>query len=1295
LGTIGEESILTLIKPKVLNDHPIVVPPAQANHVAIVDTGATGHYLDTAAETHCTKVTPTSNGPSVQVANGETIETTKHVIVPLAPELSTQAKTGHIFDSLQSGSLISIGQLCDDDCVALFSKYDVKIIKDGQVIILGKRNPNNGLWNIPLAPKAPMPLAPPKVLSHSANGAIRHAQTKQDLANFLHACAFSPVPSTFLRAVQRGHFQSWPGLTPSLITKHLSKSLATSKGHLRMIQQNIQSTKVLTAALPMATSLDVSPSQEPSNTLTNVVFAVIVSTSDISKSYSDQTGKFPVQSSRGYNYVMILYHYDSNAILSKPLKTRQAAELTKAWTALHTRLQLNGYAPNLHILDNECSEDLKNAFQKHQVDFQRVPPHVHRRNSAERAIQTWKNHFCAGLATCDPKFPLTEWDLLMPQADLTLNLLRSSRRQPRLSAYACLHGTFDFNRSPLAPPGTRVVVHLTPAQRPNMGPHGVDGWYVGPSPEHYRCHKCYIPSTCGVRDALTVDWFPHKVPFPKVSTDEYLRQTATDMLTLIQGTATHPIPSLTYGSSITNAYIQIAQILKRATASPTPAEPLPPAPELRVPIITAPPAPDPTPIVPTPAPEQRVQWKIPVATPNSPNALAKKPTFPANRPASILHSPSRPSVPAKQPVLPANKPASMLYSPSSRPNVPAKKLPLPSNKPVSSLLKGPPRPSRRRLPPPSRHASGPLAQAATSLPYANHIAALVTTPPTAGKQGSLRKLRKGPEAHIWERSLANEWGRLLEHGLGQTRAETDKILGTGTIFFISKSDVPQDRKVTYANFVCNIRPQKAETHRVRMTAGGDKLDYPGDASSPTVSMLDSKIHINSTISDASKGARHLGLDIANYFLGTPMEYFQYMRVKPSDIPQEVWDDPRYNIEIAPDGFVYLEIRRGMYGLKEAAIIAFNQLVQKLAPYGYEPTPFTPGLWRHRTKKTTFVLCVDDFGVKYFSKADALHLIDAIQSHYKLTIDWSGSLYCGLTLDWHYEEGYVDVSMPGYVKRALAKFNHPTPLKKQHAPHPWVAPVYGSSKPQNPTPESAAPLLDKDGTKRIQSISGTFLYYGRAVDPCILPALNEIASQQAKPTTDTIAITDMLMDYLYNYPDAIIRYYASDMLLKITSDAAYLVQPKARSRAAVHYHLGWKNSDRVNGALDILCQTIKNVVTSAAESETGGIFIGGKHAIPIRTALEELGHPQPATPFDTDNNTAQGILNSKMRQKLSKSFDMRYWWMKDRIAQGQFDLKWAPGKFNLADYFTKHHPPWHHRKMRYKYLQKVPSIQKTT
>jgi hypothetical protein len=129
------------------------------------------------------------------------------------------------------------------------------------------------------------------------------------------------------------------------------------------------------------------------------------------------------------------------------------------------------------------------------------------------------------------------------------------------------------------------------------------------------------------------------------------------------------------------------------------------------------------------------------------------------------------------------------------------------------------------------------------------------------------------------------------------------------------------------------------------------------------------------------------------------------------------------------------------------------------------------------RRTTFVLCVDDFGVKYFSKADAQHLIDAIQTHYDLTIGWQGTFYCGLTLDWHYVAGYVDVSMPGYVDRALKKFNHSAPLRHQHSPHKWIEPAYGSQKPQSPTPESTAQPLDKQGTTRIQAINGTFMYYG--------------------------------------------------------------------------------------------------------------------------------------------------------------------------------------------------------------------------
>jgi hypothetical protein len=140
-----------------------------------------------------------------------------------------------------------------------------------------------------------------------------------------------------------------------------------------------------------------------------------------------------------------------------------------------------------------------------------------------------------------------------------------------------------------------------------------------------------------------------------------------------------------------------------------------------------------------------------------------------------------------------------------------------------------------------------------------------------------------------------------------------------------------------------------------------------------------------------------------------------------------------------------------------------------------------GLWRHRTKHTTFALCIDNFGVKCFPLPNAMHLINTIKAHYDLTIDWTGKLCCGLALDGHYDEGYIDISMPGYVTQALKKFNHPAPLCPQYTPHQWIEPAYGSRKPQSRTSESQAQLLDKHGTTRIQAINGTFMYYGRTCD----------------------------------------------------------------------------------------------------------------------------------------------------------------------------------------------------------------------
>ena len=109
------------------------------------------------------------------------------------------------------------------------------------------------------------------------------------------------------------------------------------------------------------------------------------------------------------------------------------------------------------------------------------------------------------------------------------------------------------------------------------------------------------------------------------------------------------------------------------------------------------------------------------------------------------------------------------------------------------------------------------------------------------------------------------------------------------------------------------------------------------------------------------------------------------------------------------------------------------------------------------------------------------------------------------------------------------------------------------------------------------------------------------------------------------------------------------------------------------------------MASAAESETGTVFVNCQEAVSLRETLIEMRHPQPATPVHVDNACAVGIINENFRQRKSKSTDMRLYWIRDRVKQNQFRIFWEKGSSNLADYFTKHHPPAHHRKMRSTYL----------
>ena len=184
-----------------------------------------------------------------------------------------------------------------------------------------------------------------------------------------------------------------------------------------------------------------------------------------------------------------------------------------------------------------------------------------------------------------------------------------------------------------------------------------------------------------------------------------------------------------------------------------------------------------------------------------------------------------------------------------------------------------------------------------------------------------------------------------------------------------------------------------------------------------------------------------------------------------------------------------------------------------------------------------------------------------------------------------------------------------------------------------------------------------------------------------------------MDFLHTYPNARIRFFAGTMQLSVDSDASYLVQPGAKSRYAGYFYLeSTPNSLNYNGTphnapIHTECATIKNVVCSAAESECAGLFKNSHISIHIRRVLEALSHKQKSTKVKTDNRTANSFVHSSMRMKRSKSWDMRYHWLRENDQKQSLKIYWDKGSNNDADYFTKHHSPSHHKLMRPKYILK--------
>jgi len=1289
------------------------------------------------------------------------------------PSLPPAARVAHLFPALKGQSLLSVGQLCDAGCNAHFTATAVTIDHQGTTVLTGQRDPTSRLWVVTTTDDT------------APNHALLVNQTTKpaELVAFAHAALFSPALSTLQTALDKNYLTNFPGLTSNTLRRHPPQSSAMIKGHLDQKRKNQRPTPKPTVDLPLLPidddnddeADDPFPASESPSEVTHFCYAACVPAEPRGQVFTDQTGRFLLPASTGNTQLFVLYDYDSNSIHVEPMPSKSGAAILKAYKTVHNRLVHAGLRPQLQRLDNECSAALKEFLRNENVEFQLVPPGVHRANAAERAIRTFKNHFIAGLCSTDPDFPIHLWDRLLDQAVLTLNLLRGSRINPKLSAWAQVYGQYDFNRTPIAPPGTRVLVHVKPDQRATWSPHADDGWYIGPAWDHYRCYRVYMKDTARERTPDTVTWFPQHVKMPVASSAELIVAAAHDILHALQ----HPSPGSALApltDSERGALTSITAILLNrdpdAPASPPPATAT--APVLRVatspkpphkgrftdPIVAAvcpPPLPTPAPTAPpstvhattasptteiAPSPWEPTPTTLSTSTghapPSSTPAAEPTPTDPAQQPATwttVTRKSNRGSnakqttmalAPALPPAPPA--PATVLRVPSPPPTVTPAAPPTadtvlrvppraPNPQPATETPQKSRRSNRRRSPPRrTNHHRQPIrrgnrnrrpsrkqreafetALAAMACPdccpdpdttlrdditHAAHAAVNVDT----GELAEYQTLLKSSDGPLWERSCTEEIARLAQ---GFPPGGIPATEGTDTIRFIKVGDIPEGRKATYLRICLTDRPQKEQTRRLRFTVGGDRVDYPGEVSTKTASLATAKMLFNSVVS--TPGAKFMTMDIKDFYLCTPMDRYEYMRIRVDDIPKDIFEF--YNLQdLVHNGYVYCEIRRGMYGLPQAGRIANDELVPHLAAHGYIQAEHTPGLFTHESRPISFTLVVDDFGVKYVGKEHAEHLRDVIASKYKMTTDWSGELYLGIQLKWDYDKRTVDLSMPTYISKCLQRFDHPTPKSPQHSPHAWTKPQYGAVT-QLTAPFDDSPPLTKEGTNRIQQIVGVLLYYARAIDSSMLPALGTIAATQSNATEKTERATRQLLDYAATHPDATIRFCASDMVLHIHSDASYLSEPKARSRAGGLFFLSNRTGKPTptstppptNGAVHVNSNIMRVVTSSAAEAEIGALFFNGQDGCMIRTTLTELGHPQPVTTIQTDNECANGIANDTVKQKRSKAIDMRFYWIRDRVRQGQFNVHWRKGTDNLADYFTKHHPPATHLSLRPTYL----------
>ena len=1199
-------------------------------------------------------------------------------------------------------ALLSVGKIADNGYELLFSADTCYVFPNNTVsydpkmaVMEAPRDPATDLYQYSMSSAPSSTASIVKRYQHR----VSHENHAAAVRYWSHVFG-NPTDSTLYNAIQQHQDINIPGLTAQMIKKNLPHSVETDTGHMRLKPSNL----------------------DPAKKLRNKRLRVIrLTTKEFFDAYSDLAGRFPHISTDGYEYILVFVHY-TGYIFIRAIKSRSGKAQAEAYDSILSECKQKNVVPKTYMLDNEISPEVRAVLKAYDIETSNkerlinlATPENKRANHAERAMDIVKPHIVSTIAGCDIDFPIKAWNLLLPQIEITLNLLRTSTVDSTLSCYGTMYGRYDFDKCPMAPAGVKVMYYKHPHLRQTWGHKSLLGFVVGPALEHHRCFTIVDYFTGMPRVTDTLSFHPQKFRMPGSSNAELTTAAIQQLADVIKLSHDPNDKSYEVSSNLLQSLLKYKAIYgpmeppiqderkQNTTTSPAiTSNNIPPEPAAADDMLMNSRNEDPS-RVEEPVELPRVLEPVELTrVPNQERELAPPEPEEVERPSRIkMPSHIYTKIELDQMSINELKELCQQLGVRTRHNSIASTL-LTEIMRVQGTSHHMLQPRRRKQ---SHQKSYKTAEISGWEVLAHLPKPTVPQPFTRGYWQEVKHLQKVEQSSWgWNQqakvAIENEY-TTRDHSKPKYNYHKEKRNNPELVeeaehkelsYFMDNGcttehigPIPKGANITYYNpqLEYKIDQDGKLIVKVRGAGGGDKVTTSDSNISRSTEPVLVKTFLNAAVSEDAFIAT---IDLGKFFLheDLPDTDLVFLKLTAAQVPKQTVEKYNFTWQTDKKGkkFILLRCLKAIYGLPQANHLAYEGLKRNLQKYGYYETS-TKCLFRHETKDISFIVHVDDFAIKIKRVEEVYELVQALEEcGYKvktnipfLTKEGNNKqeykfVYTGLTCVHNTKQRYMDISLPDY--ELFLRNQIPDSVKKRSTPGTPHPIQYGQQHQFVQTEQSVT--FSPEQLQRLQTMVGQYGWYAKQVAHDLLTAIAILSTHQSNPTENTEQLMVNIQGYLKNWGKQTLRFYASEMILTAMSDASLGSEKENknnhRSRAACIMYLGTKDPHIINGPIFIHTGILPGVPVSAAEAEISGNFETGKHAVYIRKLLDDLGYAQPTTVIFTDNVCAIEYSKDAIKGTKLRHIDRRNEWIKYMTNINEFKLEYISSENNLADFFTK-------------------------